>query len=73
METFVKLIVNEFNSFTIELIYVVSLLLKRGSVNIGKVNKNRVGFDGAEPCFLCNSYKGLFFERETDCYKMIFT
>ena len=40
---------------------------------IGNVNKNRVGFDGAEPCFLCNSYKGLFIERETDCYKMIFT
>ena len=40
METFVKLIVNEFNSFTIELIYGVSILLKHGSVNIGNVNKD---------------------------------
>ena len=47
METFVKLIVNEFNSFTIELIYGVSILLKHGSVNIGNINKKGVDYEAS--------------------------
>lgn len=35
----------------------MSIMYGGKNVNIGNVNKNRVDYDGASPCFLCNCYR----------------